>query len=164
MKQLTNSKIFVEQVSQDATNIKITSGNKISALLWYDDNDEYLSKAPRMVFDKHFKLIGCITADKKFDFDCFDYIKSFQEDSTIIRHYWDYIEKDWMLKTKEDGFLSMLKASGVYLVNPFGKEYPDNCVYNEQQQAELHLKQDQWQQAQENTLRVGNKWLFFEGE
>ncbi len=43
----------------------------------------------------------------------FDLVDKFQEHSQLITHYWNYVEKDWMLNTAKESLQSLIQVNGL---------------------------------------------------
>lgn len=67
-------------------------------------------------FNDEFLIIGSVTSNKEFDFDCEKYIKPFYKKDFIWHNYnAKSLDDAWDCSTKEQSFISLLNSKGIFL-------------------------------------------------
>ena len=153
MIRLLKTNLYVVQIPQDAYNIhKEMVQNQNIYWLSYKVDEEPIKQT--LYFDC--KFIGTITKEKVFDFDCTSFVEE-----KFGRGYFNYKIQQYEVIDKEHSFLSLMEASNVYFVNPFGDIKPRYWGNNAVALGEKRFKElaTEWHEVEANTLKDGYKWI-----
>ena len=113
-------------------------------------------------------IIGTITKDKKFDFDCEKLVERLKEPeySEDGLGKFTYKYDKWIFVNKDDAFISAIEATGeLYFENPYKKPDESDPFYLARDVKSLGLYEEDlncWKEYESKTLKEDEKVLIIE--